>query len=163
MDGSVDAASLGVVYAVSWGVTRIADHDATKRFFAEFPTQLVGHGGENGAPEDAELGYVRHRGRKESEGNATGETDRAVVSAVAEVHNGVDSARPHGIGNGHVVEHRRGIVPDSAPGAFGFAEQVMSIGGRELHTYAQASTHLSGDNSINYIVRVELEDRCERA
>jgi hypothetical protein len=75
MDGSGDAASLGAVEAVLWGVSRIADADATKCFFAEFPTQLVGHFGEDGAPEDAELGRVTRRWRKEGEGNATGETD----------------------------------------------------------------------------------------
>jgi hypothetical protein len=75
MDGSGDAASLGIVDAVPWGVSRIANHDATKSFFAEFPTQLVGHFGEDGAPEDAELERVMHRRRKESEGNATNETD----------------------------------------------------------------------------------------
>jgi hypothetical protein len=61
MDESGDAASLGVVDAVPWGVNRTADHDTTKYFFAEFPTQLVGHFGEDGAPEDAELGRVRGR------------------------------------------------------------------------------------------------------
>jgi hypothetical protein len=127
MDGSGDAASFGVVDAVPWGVRGIANHDATERFFAEFPTQLDRHLGEGGAPEDAELGCVWHRRRKESERNATGEADRAVASAVAEVHNSADIARPHGIGDGHVVEHRRCIVPDSAPWAFGFAEHVMGI------------------------------------
>jgi hypothetical protein len=143
MDGSGDAASLGVVDAVPWGVTRIANYDATKRFFIEFPTQLVGHFGEENAPEDTELGCVWHRRRKEREGNATGETDRAVVRGITEVHNGANSAQPHGIGDGHAVEHRSN-VPDSAPWAFGFAEYVMSIGGRKLHTYAHASVHLSG-------------------
>jgi glycerol uptake facilitator-like aquaporin len=37
---------------------RVANHDATKRFFAEFTTQFVMHIGGNGAPEDAELGGV---------------------------------------------------------------------------------------------------------
>jgi hypothetical protein len=73
MDGSGDAASLGTVDAVPWGVRRIANHDTTERFFAEFPTQLVGNLGEDGAPEDAEHGCVWHRRRKQSEGNATGE------------------------------------------------------------------------------------------
>jgi hypothetical protein len=47
MDGRGDAASFRVVHAVTWGVRRIANHDATKRLFAEFPTQLVGHLGED--------------------------------------------------------------------------------------------------------------------
>jgi hypothetical protein len=144
MDERDDAASLGVVDAVPWGITRIANHDATKRLFAEFPTQVVGHFGEGGAPEDVELGCVRHRRRKESEGNATGEADQAVVSAVAEVHNGANSARPHGIGDGHAVEHRKSIALDSAPGTFGFAEHVMGIGSRKLHPDAEASAHMAG-------------------
>jgi hypothetical protein len=89
-------------------------------FFAEFPTQLVGHVGEDGAPEDVELECVWHRRRKESEGNATGEADRAAISAVAKVHNCTYIARPHGIGDGHAVEHRRCIVPNSAPGRLAF-------------------------------------------
>jgi hypothetical protein len=60
MDERDDAASLGVVDAVPWGITRIANHDATKCFFAEFPTQLVGHFAEDGAPEDVELGCDWH-------------------------------------------------------------------------------------------------------
>jgi hypothetical protein len=75
MDGSGDAASLGIVHAVPGCVRGIANHDATKRFLAEFPTQLVGHFGEDGAPEDAELGCVRHQRRIESEGDATIEAD----------------------------------------------------------------------------------------
>jgi hypothetical protein len=76
MDGSGDATSLGVVDAVPGGVNRIASHDATKHFFAEYPTQLVGYLiGEDNAHEESELGCVRHQRRKESEGNATGETD----------------------------------------------------------------------------------------
>jgi hypothetical protein len=38
------------------GVKRVASHDAAKRFFTEFPTQLVWHFGEDNAPEDAEFG-----------------------------------------------------------------------------------------------------------
>jgi hypothetical protein len=68
MDGSGDAASLGVVDAVPWGVRRIANHNTTECIFAEFPMQLVGHLREDGAPEDAELGCVWHRRRKESDG-----------------------------------------------------------------------------------------------
>jgi hypothetical protein len=60
MDGGGDATSLGVVDAVSSGVKWIANHDSTERFFAEFSTQPVGHLGEDGAPEDAELGCVSH-------------------------------------------------------------------------------------------------------
>jgi hypothetical protein len=126
MDGSGDAASLGVLYAVPWSVNRIVDHDATKRLFAEFPTQLVGNFGEDGAPDDAEHGRVRRR--KESVRNATGETDTTAVSAVAKVHNNADNARPHGIGDGYTVEHRKSIVPEGAPGSFSFAEHVMGIG-----------------------------------
>jgi hypothetical protein len=111
MDGSGDAASVGAVHAVPGCVREIANHDATKWFFTDFPTQLVGHFGEDGAPEDTELGCFRHRRRKESERNATIEADRAAVRAVAEVHNSDDSARPHGIGDGYAVEHRRSIVP----------------------------------------------------
>jgi hypothetical protein len=70
----------------------IAHHDATKRFLAEFPTQLVLHLGEESAPEDAELRGVRHRRRKECEGNATSGADRADVHAVAEENNSADSA-----------------------------------------------------------------------
>jgi hypothetical protein len=150
MDGSGDAASFGVVHAVSWGVRWIANHDATKRFFAEFPTQLVGHFGEDGGPVDAELRCVMHRRRKKSEGNTTGEADRAVVSAVAEIHDGADNARPRRIGDGHVAENRRSIVPDSAPRTFGFAEHVMGIGGRKLHPEAKASAHLAGDTNLKY-------------
>ena len=85
MDGSGDAASLGIVHAVPGCVRGIANHDTMKLFLTEFPTQLVGHFGEDGAPEDAELGCVRHRRRKERERNAASEADRAVVRAVAEV------------------------------------------------------------------------------
>jgi hypothetical protein len=83
MDGSGDAASFGAVRAVSLGITRVVNHDATKCFFPEFPTQLVGQFGEDGAPEDAEISSVTHRRRKESERNATSEADGAVVRAVA--------------------------------------------------------------------------------
>jgi hypothetical protein len=109
---------------------RVANHDAAKRFFTKFPTQLVRHFGDESAPEDAELGCARHRRRKERERNAASEADRAVVRAVAEVHNGGDNACPHVVGEGNVVEHFKGTVPDSAPWAFGFAEHVMGIGGR---------------------------------
>jgi hypothetical protein len=62
---------------------RVAKHDATKRVFAEFTTQFVGNLGKNGAPEDAELGGVGRRRRKESKRDATDETDRAIVGTVA--------------------------------------------------------------------------------
>jgi hypothetical protein len=39
----------------------------------------------------------------------------------------------------------------------------MGIGGRKLHTDAQSSAHLAGDISLKDRIRVELEDRCERA
>jgi hypothetical protein len=61
MSGSGDAASFRIVHAVPRCVRGIANHDATKRFLTEFPTQLVWHFGEDGAPEDAELGCVWHR------------------------------------------------------------------------------------------------------
>jgi hypothetical protein len=142
---------------------RVANHDAEKRFFTEFPTQLVWHFGENNAPEDAELGCVRHRRRKERERNAGSQADRADVRAIAEVHNGADSARPHGIGDGHDVEHSRRIVPDSAPWAFSFAEHVMGMGSKELHPNAEVGAHMAGDNNFKHKVRVEFCDLCERA
>jgi hypothetical protein len=43
MDGNDDAASVGVVHAVPRGVTRVANHDAAKRFFAEFPGNWAWH------------------------------------------------------------------------------------------------------------------------
>jgi hypothetical protein len=95
MDLSGVAASLGVVHVVTGCVKGIANHDATKRFFTEFPTQLIGHFGEDGAPEDAELGCVWHRRRKENERNAISEPNRAVVRAVAEVHSAVLTAHDH--------------------------------------------------------------------
>jgi hypothetical protein len=52
---------------------------------------------------------------------------------------------------------------DSAPRAFGFAEHVMGIWGRELYSDAEACAHLAGDKSFNHRVRVEFYDRCERA
>jgi hypothetical protein len=163
MDGSGDAASLGVVDAVPWGVRWIANHDATKRFFAEFPTLIVGHFGEDGSPEDAKLGGVSRRRRKESERDATGEADITVVSTVAHVQNCDDNARPHGIWDGHTVDHRRCIIPDFAPRAFGLAEHVMGIGGRKLHTDVHASTHLAGYNNLKTKVRVKLKCRGEGA
>jgi hypothetical protein len=75
MHGSGDAASLRIVHAEPMCVRGIASHDATKRFLTEFPTHLVWHFGEDGAPVDAELGCVRHRRRKESEGDATSKAD----------------------------------------------------------------------------------------
>jgi hypothetical protein len=75
MDGSGDAASLRIVHVVPMCVKGIANHDATNRFLTEFPTQLVLHFGEDGAPEDAELGCVKHRRRKEGEGDATSESE----------------------------------------------------------------------------------------
>jgi hypothetical protein len=163
MDLCSDAASLGVVDAVPWGVRRAANHDATKRFFAKFPTQLVGHLGEDVASEDAELGGVTRLRRKESEWDATGEADRAVVGTVAHVHNFADNARPHAIWDGHAMEHRKRVVHDYAPGAFGFADHVMGIGGRELHTDAHASTHMAGRTSLKNRFRVKLKDRGEGA
>jgi hypothetical protein len=50
----------------------------------------------------------------------------------------------------------RSIVPEGAPWSFNFAEHVMSIGGRKLHTDAQASAHVAYDKSLKDIVRVEL-------
>jgi hypothetical protein len=85
-------ASHGVAHAVPGCVRVIANRDATKRFLTEFPTQLVGHFGKDNAPEDAELGCVRHRRRKESERNVTSEADKQVVCAVAEENNRADSA-----------------------------------------------------------------------
>jgi hypothetical protein len=55
------------------------------------------------------------------------------------------------------------IVPDGAPWSFGFAEHVMGMWGRKLNTDALASAHLADDSSLKDGVRVELEDRCERA
>jgi hypothetical protein len=55
MVGSGDAASLGIVHAVPGCVRGISNLDATKLFLTEFPTQLVGNFGEDGAPEDADL------------------------------------------------------------------------------------------------------------
>jgi hypothetical protein len=55
MDGSGDAASLRIVHSVPGCVRGIANHDATKCFLTDFPTQLVWHFGEDDAPEDAEL------------------------------------------------------------------------------------------------------------
>ena len=92
MDGSGDAACFRVVHTVPGCVSGEANHDATKRLLTEFPTQLVGHFGEDIPPEDAELGCVKNRGRKEYEGDATIGTDRAIARAVAEVHNIADSA-----------------------------------------------------------------------
>ena len=71
MDGSGDATRFRVVDTVPGCVRGIAHHDAAKCFFTEFPTLFVGHLGENGAAEDAELGGVGHRRRKECEGDAT--------------------------------------------------------------------------------------------
>ena len=83
MDGSGDAACFRVVHAVPGCVTGVADHDATKRLFTEISTEFVGHLGEDGAPEDAEPGCVRHRRRKEGEGDATAGSERGTVRAVA--------------------------------------------------------------------------------
>jgi hypothetical protein len=52
---------------------------------------------------------------------------------------------------------------DCAPWAFGFAENVMVIRGRKLHADAHASAHMAGDSNLKDRVRVEVEDRCERA
>jgi hypothetical protein len=59
------------------------------------------------------------------------------------------------------VEHRRSIVPDSASWAFGFAEHVMGMWGRELYPDAEAGAHLAGDSNFKHGVRVEFHDRCE--
>jgi hypothetical protein len=99
---------------------RVANHDATNRFFAEFPKQLFGHFGEDSAPEDAEFGGVGRCRREQGEWNATGEASSAVVGAVAKVRN-VDSARPHEIGEGHDVKHRGGVVPECVTRVFRFA------------------------------------------
>jgi hypothetical protein len=99
-----DSASLGVVDAVPWGVRRVANHDTTIRLIAEFPTQLVGHIGEDGAPEDVELGDSWRRRRQESEWDATVETYQTALGAVAQVHKCVDNARPHEIWDSHDVE-----------------------------------------------------------
>jgi hypothetical protein len=163
MDGSGDATRVRVVDTVPGCVKGIGHHDAAKCFVTEFPTLYVGHLGENGAAEDAELGGVGHRRRKECEGDATIGSDRAIVRVVAKVHNSVDNARPHGIGNGHAVQHRRRIVPDSAPRTFGFAEHVVSVWGRELYPNAEVCAHMASGNNFKHIVGVKLEDWCERA
>jgi hypothetical protein len=100
---------------------RVANHDATKRFFADFPTQFFGHFGEDNAHEDAEFGGVRRCRREQGEWDATGEASSAVVGAFAKVHNNVDSARPHEIWGGHDVKHRGGVVPECMTRAFRFA------------------------------------------
>jgi hypothetical protein len=61
------------------------------------------------------------------------------------------------------VEHCIRIVTESAPWAFGLAEHVVGIGGRELHPNAEAGTHMAGDNNLEHRVRVEFNDWCERA
>jgi hypothetical protein len=61
------------------------------------------------------------------------------------------------------VEHRRSIAPDGSPWAFGFAEHVMGIGGKELYPDAKAGAYLAGDISFKHGVRVKSYDRCERA
>jgi hypothetical protein len=48
------------------------------------------------------------------------------------------------------MEHWISIVPDSAPWAFGFAEYVMGIWGKELHPNAEAGAHLAGDISFSH-------------
>jgi hypothetical protein len=87
-----------------------------------------------------------------------GEANRAVVGTVAEVHNRVDSARPHEILDGHAVEHCGCVVPDGALGAFGFAEHVVVIGGRELYTDAHSSAHLTGRGSLKERARFKIKD-----
>mmetsp|Transcript_14020 Transcript_14020/g.24847 ORF Transcript_14020/g.24847 Transcript_14020/m.24847 type:complete len:207 (-) Transcript_14020:420-1040(-) len=163
MYGSGDATRFRIVDTIPGCVRGIAHHDAAKCFFTEFPTLFVGDLGENGAAEDAELGGVGHRRRKECEGDAPSRSDRATVRAVAKVYNSADSTRPHGVGNGHVVEHRRCIVPDGAPGTFGLAEHVVGVWGRELYPDAEVCAHLASDSSFKHRVRVKFEDRCERA
>jgi hypothetical protein len=61
------------------------------------------------------------------------------------------------------VEHRRRIVPDSAPRTFGFAEYVVGVWGRELDPDAEVCAHLASDNNFKQRVGVKLEDGCERA
>jgi hypothetical protein len=61
------------------------------------------------------------------------------------------------------VEHSISVVTDSAPGAFGLAEHVVGIGGRELYPNAKAGTHMAGDSTFEHRVRVKFDDRCERA
>jgi hypothetical protein len=61
------------------------------------------------------------------------------------------------------VEHRRSIVPDRAQRAFGFADHVMGIWGRELYSDAEACAHVVGNNNFKHRVQVEFYDRCERA
>jgi hypothetical protein len=53
------------------------------------------------------------------------------------------------------VEHGRCVVADCALGAFGFAEHVVGIGGREFDTDAHASTHLPVRSSLKDKVRVK--------
>jgi hypothetical protein len=72
MDGGGDAADFRVEDAVAMAVRRIANHDAPKRFYAEFATQLVGNFGKDGAAEDPTLGGVGCSRCKESEGNSAG-------------------------------------------------------------------------------------------
>jgi hypothetical protein len=57
------------------------------------------------------------------------------------------------MGDRHAVEHRRSTVPESAPRAYGFAEHVMGIWGREMYPDAEVGAHLAGDNIFKHIVR----------
>jgi hypothetical protein len=61
------------------------------------------------------------------------------------------------------VEHRRRIVPDSAPRTFGFAEHVVGVWGREVDPDAEMCAHLAGDCNFKDKVRVKFYDKCERA
>jgi hypothetical protein len=99
--------------------------------------------------------------REQGEWNATGETNNAAIGTVAKVHNSADSARPHGIWDGHAVKHRGCVVPECAPRAFRFVEHVVTRRGRELYTDAHVSTHLTGKRSFKDIVKVKFNDRGE--
>jgi hypothetical protein len=61
------------------------------------------------------------------------------------------------------VEHRRRIVPDSAPRTLGFAEHVLGAWGKELDPDAEMGAHLAVGCSFKDRVRVKCYDRCERA
>jgi hypothetical protein len=82
---------------------------------------------------------------------------------VGKVHNCVDIARPHEVGDGHDVEHCGRVVSDCEAGAFCFAERLVGIRGRELYTNAHASTHLAGHSRLKYRVGVGSNDMGEGA
>jgi hypothetical protein len=60
------------------------------------------------------------------------------------------------------MEHRRCIVPDSAPRTFGFAEHVVGIRGRELDPDAEVCAHVASDGSFKHRVGVKFEDVYDR-